>query len=173
MKWTDEMRNSLRELWTKGLSARQIGTEIGVGKNSVLGAANRLGLPKHNYTIAREAKRANPVVVSAPRMKKLVYSRIRKPPTMPVPDLEEVTGGISFMEAKKHQCRQIIGCDEPPFGLVRFCGNPVYKHDKNGQEKIEFYCPRHYAINYERPRYGYSGATQPLQFNPVAIVKSP
>jgi GcrA cell cycle regulator len=175
MKWTDEIKDRLRELWSQGLSARQIGNEIGVDKNSVLGAAHRLGLPKHNYTIAREARRGNPMVVAVPRARNSGpgLSRPRKPPMMPPPDLEEVTGGVSFMEAKKYQCREVIGRDEPPFGLARFCGNPVYRHDKNGQEKIESYCPKHYAINYERPRYGYSGAPQPLQFNPAAIVKSP
>lgn len=43
--WTDERVEQLRKLWTDGLSASQIATEIGgVSRNAVIGKVHRLGL---------------------------------------------------------------------------------------------------------------------------------
>ncbi len=43
--WTDENVHKLRVMWSKGLSARQIGAELGgISRNSVIGKANRMGL---------------------------------------------------------------------------------------------------------------------------------
>lgn len=43
--WTDERVEQLRKLWSDGLSASQIATEIGgVSRNAVIGKVHRLGL---------------------------------------------------------------------------------------------------------------------------------
>jgi len=56
--WTPEMKAELERLYTtSGLSARMIGEVLGVGKNAVIGTANRMGL-------CRTEK--NPVVKKAP-----------------------------------------------------------------------------------------------------------
>ena len=45
MSWTDERVETLKRLWTEGLSARQIATELGgVSRNAVIGKVHRLGL---------------------------------------------------------------------------------------------------------------------------------
>src|SRR5574338_391894 len=41
--WTAEQDEELRALWTRGLSASQIGARFGRSKNAVIGRINRLG----------------------------------------------------------------------------------------------------------------------------------
>ena len=43
--WTDENVQKLKTMWAKGMSARQIGDDLGgISRNSVIGKAHRLGL---------------------------------------------------------------------------------------------------------------------------------
>lgn len=44
MEWTDEIVARLRELWAQGLSTAEIGRQLNVTKNAVVGKAHRLGL---------------------------------------------------------------------------------------------------------------------------------
>src|SRR6267154_5670521 len=45
MSWTDERVETLKRLWTEGLSASQIAAELGsVTRNAVIGKVHRLGL---------------------------------------------------------------------------------------------------------------------------------
>ncbi len=58
--WTDERVEQLRKLWSDGLSASQIATEIGgVSRNAVIGKVHRLGLS--GRTKAPAAAPARPV----------------------------------------------------------------------------------------------------------------
>lgn len=43
-KWTAESLATLRRLWDQEYTANQIGEEIGMSRNAVLGQAHRLGL---------------------------------------------------------------------------------------------------------------------------------
>ena len=49
LTWTKERIERLTKLWTEGLSASQIATELGedVSRNAVLGKAHRLGLAQN------------------------------------------------------------------------------------------------------------------------------
>ncbi len=44
MAWTDEMIETLKELWDQGVSTGEIGKRLGVTKNSVVGKVHRLKL---------------------------------------------------------------------------------------------------------------------------------
>ncbi len=44
--WTDVAKARLRNLWDEGLSTAEIGRRLNVSKNSVIGQAHRLALPK-------------------------------------------------------------------------------------------------------------------------------
>src|SRR5437870_9220446 len=45
MSWTDERVETLKKLWTDGLSASQIAAELGgITRNAVIGKVHRLGL---------------------------------------------------------------------------------------------------------------------------------
>jgi GcrA cell cycle regulator len=43
-EWLDAATQRLRVLWAEGLGTREIGVELGVGKNAVIGKARRIGL---------------------------------------------------------------------------------------------------------------------------------
>ncbi|MBN3867423.1 GcrA family cell cycle regulator [Gluconobacter kondonii] len=45
MEWTDETIARLRDLWSQGLSTAEIGRQLSITKNAVVGKAHRLGLP--------------------------------------------------------------------------------------------------------------------------------
>jgi len=49
--WTDLAKARLRNLWHEGLSTAEIGRRLNVSKNSVIGQAHRLDLPKRPYPI--------------------------------------------------------------------------------------------------------------------------
>jgi GcrA cell cycle regulator len=44
--WTDVAQARLRDLWDEGLSTAEIGRRLHISKNSVIGKAHRLDLPK-------------------------------------------------------------------------------------------------------------------------------
>nr|WP_319806368.1 GcrA family cell cycle regulator [Candidatus Kirkpatrickella diaphorinae] len=45
MEWTNETIARLQELWQQGLSTAEIGRQLNITKNAVVGKAHRLGLP--------------------------------------------------------------------------------------------------------------------------------
>ncbi len=45
--WTMEQLDTLRSMWAEGRTAREIGAVLKRTRNSILGKAHRLGLPKH------------------------------------------------------------------------------------------------------------------------------
>ena len=86
MTWTDERVELLKKLWSEGLSASRIATELGeVSRNAVIGKVHRLGLsgrvrhpvgtartrrvksstPNGSPTIRRRTNASTPEVVSA------------------------------------------------------------------------------------------------------------
>ncbi|MGV6875425.1 GcrA family cell cycle regulator [Pseudochelatococcus sp. B33] len=70
--WTDERVEQLRKLWSDGLSASQIATEIGgVSRNAVIGKVHRLGLSgRAKAPVAatpRPVRKAPAAVTPAPR----------------------------------------------------------------------------------------------------------
>jgi GcrA cell cycle regulator len=59
MVWTPEKIEELTRLWSEGLSITQIGKQLGLTRNAVVGKAHRLGLSKRPSPIIRsEAKTA-------------------------------------------------------------------------------------------------------------------
>jgi len=64
--WTDLTKARLRNLWHEGLSTAEIGRRLNVSKNSVIGQAHRLDLPKRPYPI-KYSHAQKPPRVSAPQ----------------------------------------------------------------------------------------------------------
>ena len=61
MEWTPERVERLKQLWAKGLPARQIAQELGgVTRNAVIGKAHRIGLSSRPSPI----KRGTPAVAA-------------------------------------------------------------------------------------------------------------
>ncbi len=69
MEWTDETIARLKALWQEGLSTAEIGRQIGITKNAVVGKAHRLGLPPRPSPIRRQgggkASAAKPAVTGS------------------------------------------------------------------------------------------------------------
>jgi hypothetical protein len=68
-EWTPKLIAQLRELWSDGYSAAQIGHRMGLTKGQVVGKAHRLGLDGRTSPIKRAAPKqeAGAVVVAAQR----------------------------------------------------------------------------------------------------------
>ena len=56
MEWTEETIARLRDLWQQGLSTAEIGRQLSVTKNAVVGKAHRLGLKPRPSPIRRASK---------------------------------------------------------------------------------------------------------------------
>ena len=98
MVWTSDRVDSLVELWSQGLSARQIAERLGgVTRNAVIGKAYRLKLQR------------------APA------SPAPAPPPPPVPDL--VLPVLPMSEVKGWMCRWPL--DEPGRHGLHICGKTV------------------------------------------------
>jgi len=54
MEWNEELISRLRALWQEGLSTAEIGRQLEITKNAVVGKAHRLGLPPRPSPIRRQ-----------------------------------------------------------------------------------------------------------------------
>lgn len=69
MNWTDERVELLRKLWSEGLSASQIATQLGgVSRNAVIGKVHRLKLSARGRTSSAQPRVKKPAA-SAPAVK--------------------------------------------------------------------------------------------------------
>jgi GcrA cell cycle regulator len=136
--WTDERVELLKKLWSDGLSASQIATELGnVTRNAVIGKVHRLGLSgrakdKAAAAAQRPRKAARPPSVPAPiapvNRSNVVIAPIPRPPTfeensqfladedVAIPMSERVT----IMDLRESMCRWPMG--DPTKPEFRFCG---------------------------------------------------
>jgi GcrA cell cycle regulator len=137
MSWTDERVESLKKLWSDGLSASQIAAELGgITRNAVIGKVHRLGLSgraksasaavarprkarssSHMLRMARPAIRGNTALAHAYEIEEEV-----------VPELIENVIPIgqrrTILELTEQTCRWPIG--DPGSPDFFFCGgNPV------------------------------------------------
>jgi len=65
MVWTDEKVKLLVQYWESGQSITQIGKQLGMTRNAVVGKAHRIGLAKRASPILRSEKPAQPRVAAA------------------------------------------------------------------------------------------------------------
>jgi len=151
-EWPDASTARLRVLWAEGLGTKQIGAELGVSKNSIIGKARRLGLaPRPNPVGVHPghplpAPRPRPVPL--PRMDRPVVVRKlepqqacalgRRPPAPPPPQPPQPP---SAPHAGVEQCQYPLNDGRP----WRFCGAPAVP----GRP----YCAAHAAKAYLPHRY--------------------
>lgn len=128
--WTTERELLLRQLWADGQPASQIAGAIGQTRNSIIGKAHRLGLPR------REKPKS--MFKQNPRKK---HGDPKAKPPVPVGRPGPVSRekpGISILELNSNSCRQVIGVGKD--GLARYCGKQV--------KPTKWCCEDHYGINY-------------------------
>lgn len=136
--WTDERVELLKKLWTDGLSASQIATELGnVTRNAVIGKVHRLGLSGRAKDKAAAAQRPRkaarapsaPVAIPPQSRTNVVMAPIVRPPVVlraePMIPVEDdmaiaVSERVTIMELRESMCRWPMG--DPTKAEFRFCG---------------------------------------------------
>lgn len=137
--WTDERVETLKRLWTAGLSASQIAAEIGgMTRNAVIGKIHRLGLGQRVADPQRAARKSTGTRNPKPR-RQLVRTQQADgtileqivpyvPESLPPPDpqfmctLEELGALQSEKDAESVRCRAPFG--DPGTDGFRYCGTP-------------------------------------------------
>ncbi len=99
MSWTPEKIKQLKKLWAKGKSTVEIGRELGISKNAVVGKVHRLELDARPSPIKKAA-------VPAPKSQKT--------------KLGDNKGYMTLLDLKLNSCRWPIG--EPKDADFHFCG---------------------------------------------------
>lgn len=113
--WDEESKNKLREFWASGLSASLIGKEMGVSKNSIIGAANRMKLPP------RAGPAAFAALSSSSKSQEKPVEAVQTPAPVVAVTLNRIlyTPGNATMKT----CRFPSG--DPKKFNFRFCGKPA------------------------------------------------
>ncbi|MGQ3674837.1 GcrA family cell cycle regulator [Xanthobacter sp. TB0139] len=164
MSWTDERVELLKKLWSEGLSASQIASELGeVTRNAVIGKVHRLGLSGRAKTVAaparprtttkakveqapetpqaaapqRPATQGNAAL--APVLEELVEEAPAPAPRPVEANVVPMGQGCTIMNLTEYTCRWPVG--EPGSDDFHFCGarsNPGTP-----------YCAHHARIAYQ------------------------
>jgi GcrA cell cycle regulator len=136
MTWTDERVETLKKLWTDGLSASQIAAELGgITRNAVIGKVHRLGLsgrakspsaaaprprkPRphtHMMRVARPAVRGNTALAQAFEIE------LEAEPEL-VDNVIPLGQRRTLLELSEETCRWPIG--DPGNPDFFFCGGPT------------------------------------------------
>ena len=154
MAWTEERIALLTKLWSDGLTASQIASQLGdnTTRNAVIGKAHRLGLSGRPSPVrAPLAPTAKPVRPARP---KPVVSHTRPPspanpgqnlirraePAVRPQSMEVVPGpGVTLLKVTDKMCKWPIG--HPGDDGFRFCGNQA----RDGSP----YCEGHAQMAYQ------------------------
>ena len=156
MSWTDERVELLKKLWSDGLSASQIATELGgITRNAVIGKVHRLGLsgrakapssaaPRqrkarpqtHVMRMARPAMRGNTALA---RHAYAVYELEVEPEPEAIENIVPIGQRCTLLDLSDAKCRWPIG--DPGASDFFFCGGkPVGELP---------YCAYHARIAYQ------------------------
>lgn len=148
MAWTEEMIDSLKQMWKEGLTTTEIAKRLGVSKNSIVGKVHRLNLKARPSPIKKKEE-----VVVAPEVTvakeeetvKQVAKPIKKINISPInvsnEKVKKENSYLKLTELDNHTCRWPIG--DPRDDNFCFCGKAV----RSGQT----YCEEHSAIAYVKP----------------------
>ena len=132
MSWTDERVETLKKLWSDGLSASQIANELGsVTRNAVIGKVNRLGLsgraksPSSSAPRQRKPRAHSHMMRVRPQMRgntALAYQHdleVEAEPEM-VENIIPMGQRCTLLELSEDKCRWPIG--DPGSTEFFFCG---------------------------------------------------
>ena len=154
MTWTDERVETLRKLWTEGLSASRIAAELGgITRNAVIGKVHRLGLSGRAKSPTAAAPRPRKVRPhsQAPRIARpsmrgnTALAQAYEPEVEPEPEFIDNVIPLgqrrSLLELNEDTCRWPIG--DPGSPDFFFCGGRAV----TGLP----YCSHHSRVAYQPP----------------------
>lgn len=159
MSWTDDRVETLRKLWTDGLSASQIAAELGgVTRNAVIGKVHRLGLSGRakgtNNSGGGRAKKAagqgsytkQPRKTGGNSAKKTASAAPRPAPVVDMPEPKPMM--LTLLQLTENTCKYPIG--DPQEETFGFCG----AKSRDGDPYCEYHCKLTYQPHAERKRSG-------------------
>lgn len=146
MSWTEERTDQLKILWADNLSCSQIGAEMGVTRNAVIGKVHRLGLAGRAEKSKLNLQRKGPRKPLGPRKHKSVRSQPTPPEAFHVlyePSIDDMKIPVEqrkqLTELNADTCRWPIGDPQKPDTFF-FCGAvPFLDHP---------YCHAHCRVAY-------------------------
>lgn len=143
MSWTPERIADLEKLWAEGLSTAEIGRQLGVSKNAVVGKAHRLCLPGRQSPIDPKRRAARKPAAKAKAGPASPHPAAR-PAAAPRP--AAVAAQQPPTAKKRRKALSGPSC-QWPFGDPRlpgfhFCGAPATAGKP--------YCDEHCALAYNR-----------------------
>ena len=151
MSWTDERVETLKKLWSDGLSASQIAAELGgITRNAVIGKVHRLGLsgraksPSSASPRPRKPRSPHMLRVSRPAMRgNTALAQAFDYEVEPEPEMIENIIPIgqrrTLLELTEETCRWPIG--DPGATDFFFCGGPA--------QTAGPYCSYHSRVAYQ------------------------
>ncbi|WP_350336122.1 GcrA family cell cycle regulator [Coralliovum pocilloporae] len=170
MSWTDERVETLKKLWTEGLSASQIAAELGdVTRNAVIGKVHRLGLSGRAKTTSSSAPRprrartpsqpgarssggaapksvGNAALKMEPQMKPEAAPQAQ-PQAEPKSDVVvPISKRATILSLTEYTCKWPIG--DPGDQEFHFCGNK----SKSGLPYCDYHCKVAYQPVSDRRR---------------------
>src|SRR5260370_13137419 len=134
MNWTDQRTELLKTLWAEGLSSSQIGGELGLTRNAVIGKVHRLGLSGRIKSAApppREPKRGRSHVShynGGPKPQRTDVTPFKGPSDLsvethapaPIKNIIPIDRRCSILELTLDNCHWPIG--DPRSRAFFFCG---------------------------------------------------
>lgn len=128
MSWNDERVETLKKLWSEGLSASQIASRIGgVTRNAVIGKVHRLGLSGRAPTSRTSPPRPRPRIAAPRRPAKPRFAAVNNVAMRPSYHLEAepyvstyeeldipVTERKSLLDLVESSCRWPVGDPQTP-----------------------------------------------------------
>jgi GcrA cell cycle regulator len=138
MKWSDDQFQTLKGLVDQGLTARQIGNELGVTRNAIIGKVHRGGLA---FSRSQDVEQKTPRKRRRwrPPAAKIVTDK-KAPPraTERLKEPESTAKAVTLYELTAQHCRWPVGSVDRMLycGADQVAGRP--------------YCARHCALAYQR-----------------------
>jgi GcrA cell cycle regulator len=138
--WSNERVELLLTLFAEGLSARQIGNELGCTRNAILGKIHRLGLWRSEEVLKKARTQKTDSEPHGQLVARMISARatqaLRSGSAPPAQSPKHVAGNKTILELDLRDCRWPLG-DEAPARF--FCGAKALP-DKP-------YCRKHYRIS--------------------------
>jgi GcrA cell cycle regulator len=183
MSWNDERVETLKKLWSEGLSASQIASRIGgVTRNAVIGKVHRLGLSGRAPTSRTSSARPRPRIAAPRRPAKPRFSNVgavalrqsfqleAEPYVSTYEELDiPVSERKSLLDLVESSCRWPIG--DPQTAEFHFCN----RSKVTGLPYCEFHARRAFqpAQPRRRERAGEPAVAFALPTAPVAAPATP
>jgi GcrA cell cycle regulator len=152
MEWNEDAIARLRTAWAEGLSTAEIGRQMGISKNAVVGKAHRLNLTSRPSPIKRDAERTPrrrlPRRAVGPTLPALSAAVAPIPADMPHPAAERATApALRSVPSSRPRARVTPCCwpiGEPGTRSFRFCDVDAIAGKP--------YCEEHASLAYVKVR---------------------